>query len=100
NGLLVCYITDTGDALRYLQNRDLDEAALDAEALHEVALGNLARLTSGRVRLLPQGDFFGLLLDGNFEASLLLLDDLWDGALAGYPGSGLVPAVPAPAVPA
>jgi hypothetical protein len=45
--------------------------------------------------MLPHGNIFALFLDGNFEASLLLLDDLWDQALSGYAPNGFVIAVPA-----
>jgi hypothetical protein len=36
----------------------------------------------------------GLLLDGEFEASLLLLDDLWDDTLASHTPHGAVVAIP------
>jgi hypothetical protein len=58
-------------------------------------VGNLARMARDRATLRPHGNIFALFLDGNFEASLLLLDDLWDEASAHYAPNGFVVAVPA-----
>ena len=33
---------------------------------------------SGSLRVAPHANIFAVLLDGNFEASMILLDDLWD----------------------
>ena len=77
----------------------MEAAGLDAEALHATGMENLVRLASERTRLQPHGHIFALFLDGNFEASLLLLDDLWERALAGYIQGGFVVAVPARDVP-
>jgi hypothetical protein len=37
---------------------------------------------------------YALFLDGNFEASLILLDDLWDSTLIHYVTSGYAVAIP------
>ena len=44
---------------------------------------------------MENGDVHALLLDGHFEASLVLLDDLWDEALASYAPNGFIVALPA-----
>ena len=36
-----------------------------------------------------------MFMDGHFEASLMLLDDLWDEALASYAPNGFIVALPA-----
>lgn len=43
----------------------------------------------------PHGNIFAMFLDGSFEASLLLVDPLWDEALVGYAPNGFIVAVPA-----
>lgn len=95
NGLLVFYVVDEGETLRYVQNRDLSAAGMDATALHGLAMENLAKMAAERMRIEPYGGIFALFLDGNFEASLLLLDDLWDGPLGEHAPNGVLAAVPA-----
>lgn len=94
NGLVVVYLVDDGQQLQYVQNHHL--AAIDAQpkALHEMGLINLAALAQAKLRIVAHGAVHGLLLDGMFEASLLLLDDLWDGPLAAHAPHGPVAAVP------
>jgi hypothetical protein len=63
--------------------------------VHESAMNNLRDFMDERTRLQPHGSIFVLFLDGNFEASLLLADQLWDDSLVGYVQAGFVIAVPA-----
>src|SRR5262249_5724329 len=63
--------------------------------LHATAMNNLLVLMGDRTRMQPHGNIFAMFLDGNFEASLLLVDQLWDQSLAGYAQNGFVIAVPA-----
>jgi uncharacterized protein YtpQ (UPF0354 family) len=95
NGLLVLYVVDAGQWFEFVQNRHLSAAGIGADDLHGAAMGNLLGFVSGRVRLQPHGNIFALFLDGNFEASLLLVDELWDKALAEHAPNGFVVAVPA-----
>lgn len=78
DGLLVSYALDCGDAFELVQVGDLEDASLTPEQLHTAALANLATLAKGRLELRRTGDISALFLDGNFEASLILLDALWD----------------------
>lgn len=55
---------------------------------------HLDTFAEGRVRIQPHGEIFALFLDGNFEASLLLLDWLWEGPFREYASGGYVVAVP------
>jgi uncharacterized protein YtpQ (UPF0354 family) len=94
NGLLVLYVVDTGQAFEFVQNRHLSIAGIDADALHAASMGNFLAYTAERTRMQPHGSIFALFLDGNFEASLLLVDSLWDESLAGYAPNGFIVAVP------
>jgi uncharacterized protein YtpQ (UPF0354 family) len=83
-GLLITYLVDAGDRFSYVQGRDLLEAGLDEEELHRTAVRNLAQLAENKVTLRQSGSVWALCLDGNFEASLALLDDLWGKRLREY----------------
>jgi hypothetical protein len=95
NGLLVAYLVDEGDHFSYVQGRDLLPSGLDLPALHRSAVANLADLAHERVTIRQSGPIWALFLDGNLEASLLLLDDLWDEALGSYHAGNPVIAIPA-----
>lgn len=95
NGLACSYVYDDGGSWVYVSQADLDELHAPVEGLHEVSLVNLAQLASNRVRMQTYGSIYPLLLDGKFEASLLLLDDLWDGPLRKQAPNGPVAALPA-----
>jgi uncharacterized protein YtpQ (UPF0354 family) len=95
NGLLVAYLVDSGRHFQYVQERHLSEAGITEDDLHITAMRNLLGFTEGRTRLQPHGNIFALFVDGNFEASLLLVDSQWDESLAGYVRHGFVVTVPA-----
>jgi uncharacterized protein YtpQ (UPF0354 family) len=95
NGLLVTYLVDQGDHFDYIQQRHLKSAALDEVQLHQIAIGNLATMLSEHGANLRKSDVaFGVLFDGHFEASLILLDSLWDGELAHLAPNGFIAALP------
>lgn len=94
NGLYVVYLVDDGENLTYVQHHHLQSANVKESALHEIGLMNLARKAKENLRTIEHGEIHGLLLDGMFEASLLLLDELWNGPLAKYAPNGAVIAIP------
>ncbi|MFH1023894.1 MAG: hypothetical protein V1809_10975 [Planctomycetota bacterium] len=93
-GLLAAYLVDDGDRFSYIQGRDLREAGVGEDQLHFQAVSNLARFADGKLRIQRSGLVWALFLDGNLEASLIMLDGLWDGSLREYVRSPVV-AVPA-----
>jgi len=94
-GLLVAYLVDLGDSFTYVQARDLKTAGIDAEQLHAHALANLERAADGKVTIRQSGPIWALSFDGNFEASLILLDNLWEDVLGEYHDGTPAIAVPA-----
>jgi hypothetical protein len=78
DGLLAAYLVDTGDEFAYVQHRHLTEDGIDEEILHAIGLGNLDRVAASNLEVAAHGSVFAVLLDGNFEASLILLDRLWE----------------------
>ena len=93
-GLLTTYLIDEGESFSYVQGRDLREAGIAADELHRQAVANLAELAEGKVTVRASGPVWALFVDGTFEASLLLLDDLWTHGLRAYARDPVV-AIPA-----
>ena len=79
DGLLIAYVVDDGDSYHYVQQRHLDKEGVTEEQLHEIGLRNLTALASSRdLRIQPYQNINAVLMGGDFEASLILLDQLWD----------------------
>lgn len=93
----VFYAIDEGDYYAYANMEELDMSGLTLDTLHTVGQHNLGRVVNGKpgLSLLPQGSFFGLAMGGQFEASLVLLDDLWDSVLKEHTPNGAVVTIPA-----
>jgi len=74
--LVVVYAVDTPHNIAYLSPDMLDELAVERGALRALAVRNLRGLLP-RIEV-QRGEHIGMVLaDGNYEASLLLFDDLW-----------------------
>jgi len=91
----IAYLIDLGESLRYVQYRHLAQASMSVPQLHAHALENLSALAKTKLEVHRHGSVFALLLDGNFNASILLLDQLWEGRLKEFAPSGFVVAIPA-----
>jgi uncharacterized protein YtpQ (UPF0354 family) len=95
SGLLVGYVVDGGTHFQYVQRRHLLAERMSEADLHRCALVNLAvLLKDGAAEVHPCADCFVVVFDGNWEASLLLVDDLWDRQLAHLAPNGFVAVVP------
>ena len=95
NGLRVGYLVDQGDHFEYVQQFHLAEANLTEADLHRKAVDSLrVRLASRSAVVYAWGDAFALIFDGNFEASLILVDAWWDNSLARFAPNGFVVAIP------
>jgi uncharacterized protein YtpQ (UPF0354 family) len=95
NGLFAVYLVDEGQHFAYVQNRHLASSKFTREGLHECALNNLAQRAQGKAKVQQHGPISAVFLDGMFEASLVLLDHLWDETLASKAPDGFVVALPA-----
>ncbi len=95
NGLAVAYLVDVDDGFAWVQARHLPLVSDNRELLDRVGRANLKRLAAERLQVNQYGEHvFGIVLDGHFEASLILLDDLWDESLARLVPNGAVAALP------
>jgi uncharacterized protein YtpQ (UPF0354 family) len=94
----VAYLVDEGQGYTHVTKRDLQEAAMSLEDLHQIGMRNLfalAKRTQPPLRLVPRADCFAVVQDGQFEASLVLLDVLWDQVFKDRTPNGIVMAIPA-----
>ena len=88
------YENDVGN-YSYVQYRDLINYELTDVQLKEQGIYNLYTLTDNQL-LLHTYDYgcHALTLDGNFEASLIMLETLWDSSLKGYITTNYAVAIP------
>ena len=78
--LHVCYLVDKGQTYEYIQNRHLEEGGISSDELHQIGLRNLKGLIAQRnARVQPHGNLFAFFTGGDFEASIMLLDEFWEG---------------------
>lgn len=76
--LCVSYVVDEPGALVFVRERDV-RTQPERDDLHARAIENLRRYTARkRLRFEPRGATHHARLDGMHDASLLLLDELWD----------------------
>ena len=95
NGLLIGYVVDQEDRLQYIRRRHLIDTGMTEAKLRQNAISNLAtRLGTEGTKIQPYGDCFAVFFGGNFEASLVLVDALWDKHLAHLAPNGFVIAIP------
>jgi uncharacterized protein YtpQ (UPF0354 family) len=90
----VSYVLDEESRFSYVQNRHLLAAGIDEEALHRAAMANLYRIAERHLKIQPHGQVFAVFMEGNFEASVLLLDTVWDNFFANYIREDFVAAIP------
>jgi uncharacterized protein YtpQ (UPF0354 family) len=97
NGLLVTYVVDTGTQFEYVQRRHLTGEACGDNELHTSSIANLERMATGSLQIAthPNGEMFAALMGGNFEASLILLDSLWEKSFRHLVSGQYVAAIPA-----
>jgi uncharacterized protein YtpQ (UPF0354 family) len=94
-GLLVASVVDVGGQFRYIQAGHLREAGWSADQLHVHAVENLRAFARENLKLVDYGGTYAVILDGNFEASLLVVDDFWDRIATRQAGPDIAVALPA-----
>lgn len=76
-GLHVFYVFDEPKAAAYVMPQDLKRLQLTPAQAHTIAVENLRKFARGKLRHRQQGAMYLLQLDGYYDASALLLDELW-----------------------
>lgn len=95
NGLLVSYVVDHLDHFEYINHQQLAAQGFSEDELHQLALSNLASAVAGLVQVQRCDAIFAVIAGGNFEASLILLDHLWDHAFRQFVDAPHAVAIPA-----
>jgi len=92
----VGYHVDAGSHWTSFTRDDMKAAGLDLNALHRQALSNLMKLAKGKpgLRLVEGHAYHGVLLDGDHEACLVLLDGIWEALFADKTPNGAVVSIP------
>lgn len=75
--LIILYVQDSSTKMRYLRASALDEAQIERKALRALACANLKRLLP-KIESHGANGIYVVTAGGTYEASLLLLDSLWD----------------------
>lgn len=94
--ILYLYKDESNNYFKYVQYGDLKEIQTSEEELYENSLNNLMNLCEVqelKMQEFEQG-YYGLFLDGNFEASLILIDELWNNNLRQYITTDFAVAIP------
>ncbi len=91
----ITFLIDKGSRFEYIQNRSLEENQIDIEMLKEKAERNLINLLNDKLEVRKYKDCFVVLLGGNFEASAILIDELWDDQLNHLIDNEFIVAIPA-----
>ncbi|MES2598869.1 MAG: DUF1444 family protein [Verrucomicrobiota bacterium] len=91
-GLEVFYVQDTPKSIRYLTEADFVSAGIELAGLRQLACANLQKLMAS-LQVHDGNDVSMITLDGNYESSLLLFNDIWAQMKAKVSG-GVVVALP------
>lgn len=79
DGLLVIYAEDTPSNIRYIGKRSIEEAGIDAASIDALSVRNLLNKLP-EVEVLGADGLYMITAGGNYEASLLLVDEIWSGS--------------------
>ncbi len=92
----VGYRVDAGSTWRSVNQSEAKLAGMNLEQLHKRSLANLMALVKGQpgLRVHASEPYAGLLLDGDHEHALVLLDGVWDAFLKKQTPNGAVVAIP------
>ena len=72
------YVYDTDAGLEFIQESEINKLNINQDQLHEIAMSNYRQLLSQHLDAQNNGESFWFILDGNYEAGLVLVDEIWD----------------------
>jgi uncharacterized protein YtpQ (UPF0354 family) len=94
--LCICYMVDCGKHYEYVQESHLTAEQIDRDELHRIGLQNLKLVVARRdARVQPYKNIFAFLMGGDFEASVILMDELWDREFRQFVKGDYAAAIPA-----
>ncbi len=89
DGLFVIYAEDRPTNIRYVEKSALEDAGIDTDAIATLSVENLLEKLPD-IEVHGENGLYMVTAGGNFEASLLLVDSIWDGANFDVKGDILV----------
>ena len=72
------YAYDNDSGLEIIQESELKELKISKDELHEIAMSNYRQLIAKKLNAQNNSEAFWFILDGNLEAGLVLVDEIWD----------------------
>ncbi len=93
DGLAIYYAEDRPSSISYLTLQDLEATEVELSTLRSIAITNLKSMLP-EIEIYGGAGLFMIVAGGNFEASLLLVDDIWQAENFAIDGD-IVIAIPA-----
>ena len=90
----IFFLADAGEYFEMVQNKHLEDAGISKEALLDIGKDNLGAIAHN-ITITENNGVLYFTGSGNFEASLLLVSEIWDDWLKEYCPNGYVAAIPA-----
>ena len=94
DGLSVFYLLDEVEQFVLVQRRHIEEAGVSVEQLNKFGIENLEK-NADQIKMTENDGLIYFTGNGNFEASLLLVNKIWNEWLVEYCPNGYVVAIPA-----
>jgi uncharacterized protein YtpQ (UPF0354 family) len=91
HGFMIAYAVDND----WVRQRHLAASGLSPQDVHRQAMDNLFTLCAYHIRVQQFDTIFGVFIDGKFEASMFLLERLWQQDFANLVDKGYAIAAPA-----
>lgn len=90
----IFFLCDTGDKFEMVQQKHLDEAKITRDEILNIGVLNLSNIAKN-IEIKKNNGVLYFIGNGNFEASMLLVDEIWSNWLNEHCPNGYIAAIPA-----
>jgi uncharacterized protein YtpQ (UPF0354 family) len=91
--IFITYAIDQPLYYQYITNNDLEKWKIDIKELRPIAIENLRRL-SENIQFIGDSTYGAIYIDGNNEAVLVLIDQVWDRLFSNFKINDIIVAIP------
>lgn len=77
-GLVILYAIDSPKTIRGMVSSDLKDLKIQKKEVSKIALTNLNKLMNNKIKRYGKDGLYAIELDGTYESSLLLSDEIWN----------------------